>query len=106
MPLLAAIMNGYTPAVPDAGMPANVAVPLPLFVKVTPAGSVPAAVIVAAAGAPLVRIMNVAAAPMVKVAALALVIVGAEVWAGDACPYVLSPQQTTAPSSDTAHDDA
>jgi hypothetical protein len=40
-PLVAAIVIGYAPAVPSAGVPANVAVPSPLSVNVTPLGSAP-----------------------------------------------------------------
>ena len=59
-------------------MPAIVAVPSPLSVKVTPAGSAPVSVIVVAAGKPgVVVTVNVPACPTVKVAWLALVIDGA-----------------------------
>ncbi len=58
------------------GVPASVAVPLPLLVKVTPAGSAPVMVMVAATGVPLVVIEKVPAVPTMKVVALALVIAG------------------------------
>src|SRR5690348_10127702 len=40
-PLEAVRLSGYTPPVPAAGVPARVAVPLPLSVKVRPDGRVP-----------------------------------------------------------------
>ena len=40
------------PPVPAAGVPARVAVPSPLSVKLTPAGSAPVLVIVVVAGSP------------------------------------------------------
>ena len=40
-PSLAVSVSGYGPPVPPAGVPASVAVPSPLSVKVTPPGSVP-----------------------------------------------------------------
>jgi hypothetical protein len=39
--LLAVMVKGYVPPAPGAGVPVRVAVPLPLSLKVTPAGSVP-----------------------------------------------------------------
>ena len=57
-------------------MPARVAVPLPLSVKVTPDGSAPDSVSVAV-GLPVVVTENVPAVPTVNVAALALVMAGA-----------------------------
>ena len=39
--LVAEKVSGWLPAVPGSGVPASVAVPLPLLVKVRPAGSVP-----------------------------------------------------------------
>lgn len=53
------------PPVPAAGVPASVAVPLPLSVKVTPLGSVPARVMEVAAGE--VVTVKVPALPTVKV---------------------------------------
>ena len=57
-------------------MPARVAVPLPLPVKVTPAGSAPDSVS-AAAGLPVVSTGNDPCTPTVKAAELALVMAGA-----------------------------
>ena len=71
--MLAVIANGYDPPVAAAGVPVNVAVPLPLFVKVTPEGSVPLSAIVPTAGEPLVVTVNVPTLPTVNVAVLALV---------------------------------
>ena len=62
--------------VPAAGVPASVAVPSPLSVKVTPAGSDPDSVI-AAVGLPVVVTVNDPAVPTVNVAELPLVIFGA-----------------------------
>ena len=59
------------------GVPLRVAVPSPLFVKVTPVGSAPVLVIVVAVGDPLVMIVNVPRIPVVNVVALELVITGA-----------------------------
>src|SRR5258708_6632599 len=75
-PLLAVIVSGYVPAVPAAGVASSVAVPLALFVNVTPEGKAPVSVIVLAAGDPVVVTVNVPATPTVNVAAFALVIVG------------------------------
>ncbi len=58
---------------PAPGVPASVAVPLPLLVKVTPVGRAPVWVIVAAVGVPVVVTVKVPALPTVKVVALALV---------------------------------
>ena len=57
-------------------MPAIVAVPLPLFVKVTPAGSVPVRVMSPPA-VPVVVTEKVPAAPATNVVESALVIAGA-----------------------------
>src|SRR5262245_29316384 len=85
-PLAAVMVSGYVPLVPGAGVPRSAAVPLLLLVNVTPDGSTPVAVIVAA-GTPLARIMKVAAVPIVKVVPLALVMEGAELEPGGiACP--------------------
>ena len=75
--MLAVIVNEYDPPVAAAGVPLSVAVPLPLLVNVTPAGSAPLSVIVATVGDPLVVTMNVPAFPTVKVVAFVLVIAGA-----------------------------
>ena len=64
------------PAVPEAGIPLRVPVPLWLSTKVTPLGSVPVSVRVGV-GVPVVVTENVPAAPTVNVVLLALVITGA-----------------------------
>ena len=61
---------------PDAGVPANVAVPFPLSLKVTGLGSDPDSVS-AETGVPVVVTVNVSAEPTVKVVLFALVIAGA-----------------------------
>ena len=61
---------------PAAGVPARVAVPLPLSVNVTPEGSAPVSDSVAA-GEPVVVTLNEPLAPTVNVVALALVMAGA-----------------------------
>ena len=63
---------------PEAGVPANVAVPLLLFVKVTPFGSVPVPVIdmLAPLGKPEVVTVKVPATPVWNVVVFALVIAG------------------------------
>ena len=75
-PLLALIVSKYDPPVAAPCVPLNVAVPLPLSPKVTPAGSAPLSVIVPT-GDPLVVTVNVPAFPTVNVVAFALVIAGA-----------------------------
>ena len=72
-PLLAVNVIGNVPTVPDGAVPASVAVPLPLSVKVIPAGSAPVDVMPVTGGAPVVRTVKLAAAPEPKVAAAALV---------------------------------
>ena len=64
---------------PAPGVPARVAVPLLLFVKVTPLGSAPVSLItmVAFVGKPVVVTEKVPAVPTVKVVLSALVIAGA-----------------------------
>jgi hypothetical protein len=62
--------------VPEAGVPANVAVPFPLSLKVTGLGSDPDSVS-AETGVPVVVTVNVSAEPTVKVVLFALVIAGA-----------------------------
>ena len=64
------------PPEPAAGMPASVALPLPLSIKVTPLGSV-LAVLSAGVGLPIVVIMNAPGVPTTKVVPAALVIAGA-----------------------------
>ena len=61
---------------PAAGVPASVAVPLPLSTKVTPEGSAPVPVSVEF-GNPVVVTVNVPAVPVVNVVLAALVIAGA-----------------------------
>lgn len=71
MPLLAVIVKlyGTSPAVPAAGVPLMVAVPLPLAMKVTPPGRVPLSVR-AAAGKPVVAIVTLLTWPVVKTTAV------------------------------------
>ena len=76
VPFEAVIVKGYVPPVPSAGVPARVAVPSPLSVKVTPLGSAPGlgkgqGRLV---GSPLVVTMKVPGLPVVKVVLSALVI--------------------------------
>ncbi len=74
-PLPAVIVIGKDPD--TDGVPAIVAVPLPLSVKPTPTGRAPALVIVVATGYPAVVVtVNEPAVPVVKAAVLALVITG------------------------------
>ena len=63
-------------AVPAAGVPAKVAVPSPLSVKVTPLGSAPLS-LRAATGKPLLTMIIDSCAPVMTVALLALVMAGA-----------------------------
>jgi hypothetical protein len=74
--LLAVIVIGYEPAVPVAGVPAIVAVPLPLSLKVTGLGNEPDS-LRAGVGEPVVVTVKLPAAPTEKVVLLALVILGA-----------------------------
>jgi hypothetical protein len=74
MPLLAVIVIPNAPASP--AVPAMVAVPFPLSVKVTPEGRVPDAAS-AGVGYPDVVTVNVPGVPLVKVVPLALVMDGA-----------------------------
>src|SRR4051794_29924975 len=76
MPLAAVMVNVKVPPVPAAGMPARVAVPLPLSVSVTPVGSAPVLVRLAV-GKPEDVTVNVPAAPTANVALFALVTAGA-----------------------------
>ena len=71
-PLSAVNVSAYVPPVPAAGVPASVAVPSPLSVKVTSAGSAPVDVI-AGAGLPTVVTVNVPGAPAMNVVVTALV---------------------------------
>ena len=64
------------PAVPEAGVPLRVAVPLPLSLNVTGLGSDPDSVRLGL-GEPVVVTVNVPALPTVKVVLFALVIAGA-----------------------------
>jgi hypothetical protein len=75
-PLLAVIVNGYVPAVPEAAVPLNVAVPFPLLTNVTPVGRAPASVR-EGVGVPVAVTVKLLAVPTVNVVLLALVIVGA-----------------------------
>ena len=63
---------------PTAAVPASVAVPLLLFVNVTPAGSAPLSVIdmLGPVGFPLVATLKVPAVPTAKVVLFALVMAG------------------------------
>ena len=67
----------YDPAVPAAGVPLSVPVPLPLSVNVTPPGSAAPVRVIAARGSPVVVTVNVPGAPTVNAVVLALVIAGA-----------------------------
>jgi len=75
-PLFAAMVIGKVPAVPLAGVPPRVAVPLPLSTKVTPLGNAPDSER-AGFGTPVVVTMKVEALPTVKEVLLALVMAGA-----------------------------
>ena len=75
--MLAVVVNEYDPPVAAAGVPLSVAVPLALFVKVTPAGSAPLSVMVVTEGEPVVVMVKIPALPTVNVVVLALVIAGA-----------------------------
>src|SRR5579859_7330585 len=76
MPLWALMVMEKVPPVPAAGVPASVAVPLPLSLKVTPDGSAPVSVKLGA-GKPVVVTEKVPAEPTVKVVALTLLMAGA-----------------------------
>ena len=75
--LVAVKVNAYEPAVPAAGVPLSVPVPLPLSTNVTPAGSATPVRVIAGAGKPVVVTVNVPGVPTVNVVELALVIAGA-----------------------------
>ena len=63
------------PLVPAAGVPLNLAVPLPLFTNVTPDGRAPDFVMVGA-GVPAVVIVNVPTVPTLNAVLAALVMAG------------------------------
>ncbi len=71
-PLVAVMVMGYVPTVPDAGVPLST----PAELKVTPLGRAPVSLKVGA-GKPVAATVNVPAAPTVKAVLLALVIAGA-----------------------------
>ena len=73
--MLAVIVREYVPALPDAGVPLSVAVPFPLFVKVTPLGSAPDSVR-DGVGDPVVVTVKLPAVPTVNVVLFVLVIAG------------------------------
>ena len=75
-PLAAASISAYVPAMPAAGMPASVAVPLRLSTKVTPEGSAPLSES-AGAGIPVVPTTKVPNVPVANVVPGALVMTGA-----------------------------
>src|SRR5215469_684711 len=62
---------------PPVGVPAMVAVPLLLAVKLSPAGSVPAVRVSAGTGEPVAVMVKLKAVPTVAVALAALVMAGA-----------------------------
>src|SRR4051794_27017512 len=76
-PLLPVVTIGELPPVPAFGVPAMVAVPLPLSVKVTLAGSAPVFNSPTLTGKPVVVTVNVPAAPVWKVVVFVLVMAGA-----------------------------
>lgn len=77
-PLLADIVRMYTPSSPASGVPLRVAVPSPLFTKLTLAGNAGllVAVMVDTVGAPLVVTLNVPKLPMVNAVLSMLVMSG------------------------------
>jgi len=75
-PLLAVRVREYVPPVPAAGVPPSVAVPFPLFVKVTPLGRAPDS-LSAGVGNPVVVTVKLPAVPTANVVLFALVIAGA-----------------------------
>jgi hypothetical protein len=76
MPLVAVKVRGYVPAVPAAGMPDRVPVPLPLLTNVTPLGRVPERVMVGG-GEPVVVTVKLLADPATNVVLFGLVNAGA-----------------------------
>ena len=69
-------VNVKTPVLPAAAVPASVAVPSPLSVKLMPTGSAPISLIVGT-GKPVVVMLNDADEPAVMVSLAALVMAGA-----------------------------
>jgi hypothetical protein len=76
-PLLAVIVRGYVPAVPDAAAPFSVAVPFPLSTNVTPLGSAPVSVSDGVGVPVVVTVRKLSGEPIKNVMLLALVILGA-----------------------------
>src|SRR5207253_1763050 len=74
--LVAVTVRVYVPSLPTTGVPARVAVPLPLLVKLTPAGRAPDSARLGA-GKPVVVIVKEPAPATTKVAPGALVMAGA-----------------------------
>ena len=77
-------VNGYVPPAFAAGVPASVAVPPPLSVKLTPDGNVPLD-LTAGAGTPAAVMVNVPALPTMK-------LVG---------PWLVKPRMTSSPIEPT-----
>ena len=75
--LVALKLRAYAPAVPAAGVPRRVPVPLPLSTKVTPPGKVTPPRVRLGVGAPVVVTVKAPTLPTVNVVAFTLVIVGA-----------------------------
>ena len=81
-PFDAVRLSEYTPPVPAAGVPARVAVPLPLSVKLSPVGTVPVLLMAGVGDAvAVVVIVNEPAVPTVKEVLFALV--NAAAWLTD-----------------------
>jgi len=76
-PFEAVTVSEYVPPVPAPGVPDSVAVPFPLFAKMTPDGNGPLALNDVGVGNPFVVTMNVPVDPTVKVVDAELVIAGA-----------------------------
>jgi hypothetical protein len=77
-PLCAVIVSTSTSSVPDKEVPASVAVPFPLSIKVIPAGNIPVS-LNDGAGNPIVVTVKVPATPTSNVVLFALVMDGAAV---------------------------
>src|SRR5262249_62070033 len=75
-PLWGVLGRTFPPPVPPVGVPPSVAVPFPLFVKVTPLGRVPDS-LSAGVGDPVVVTVKLPAVPTANVVLFALVILGA-----------------------------
>lgn len=75
-PFAATIVKLYGPAVPDCGVPLNVAEPFPLSAKLNPVGNAPVS-LKAGIGSPLAVTVKEPAVCTVKVALLPLVVAGA-----------------------------